>query len=165
KKIAFFLFLTAISVGNAVAQGLASKDTRFMEDALQAGVFEIKISELCVTHASTDEVKRLGEMIVVEHNRINTELKGLAGKKNLTLPTTLTGENQKKYDDLAGKSGISFDHAYVALMIQQHESAIASYREENMNGSDTDVRNWAARTIPLLEHHLLKANDAAAQLK
>lgn len=165
KKIILSLFVLATSFGNSLAQGLTAKDSRFMEDALQAGLMEIKASELCLTNAADENVKRLGEQIVVEHTRINTELKGLAAKKNCMLPATLDEENQKKYNELAQKKGSSFDHAYAEMMVKHHQNSIASYREENVNGSDTDVRNWAAKVVPILEHHLIKANDTAATLK
>lgn len=163
KNLILFFFLV-ISFGLS-AQSMTTKDCQFATDALQAGMLEIRLSELAVTNAASEEVKRLAQEVIQEHTKTNTELKALAVTKKVTVPTSLTAEGQKRYDDLALKTGSSFDHAYSEMMVKDHQKAVAMFKEENLSGSDKDLKNMASITLPVLEHHLMMANDAVASLK
>lgn len=72
------------------------------------------------------------------------------------------GDLQKRYDDLSKQKGSSFDHAYSQMALKDHQTLVASYKEENISGSDTDVKNWASVTLPLLQHDLMIATDTDA---
>ena len=39
-------------------------------------------------------------------------------------------------------------------MIKEHESAVKQFKNESENGQDADLKAFAAKTLPALEHHL-----------
>lgn len=164
KNLILFFSIVVTSFG-LFGQSMTTKDCQFATDALQAGMLEIRLSELAVTNSSSDEIKRLAQEVIVEHTRINTDLKALAVNKKVTVPVGLAADGQKRYDDLALKTGSSFDHAYSEMMVKDHQKAVAMFKEENLSGSDKDLINMASLTLPILEHHLMMANDAVARLK
>ena len=81
----------------------------------------------------------------------------LAQQKQITPPSTMGAEQQQIYDNLAKLRGGAFDRAYAQAMVKDHEDDLRDYRTEAQNGSDPDVRAFAARHVPILEEHLRMA--------
>ncbi len=59
----------------------------FMMEAARGGMAEVELSKLATTKAQNPEVKKFAQQMIQDHTNANTELKQLAGKKNVTLPT------------------------------------------------------------------------------
>lgn len=38
------------------------------------------------------------------------------------------------------------------------------FKDEDIDGSDTDVRTWASVTLPVIKHHLLLSEDLSVDL-
>lgn len=136
------------------------KDTEFAVNAADAGMLEVKLGELAQQKGTAPEVKSLGKMMVDDHSKANEELKALAQTKNITLPTSLSEKCQKKYDDIAAKSGKDFDDAFTDHMVKDHKDDIDAFKKEADKGEDPDLKQWAAGKVPTLEHHLDMAKTA-----
>lgn len=72
-------------------------DAEFAVKAADGGMMEVRLGELSKTNASSAQVKKFGDMMVSDHSKANDELKSLAAQKNITLPTALSGDKQKKW--------------------------------------------------------------------
>jgi putative membrane protein len=96
-------------------------DTDFAVKAADGGMLEVQLAQLALTKASSSKVKEFAQKMIDDHSKANEELKSLAQTKNITLPTTLSDENQKDYNDLAEKSGAEFDKAYCDFMVKDHK--------------------------------------------
>jgi putative membrane protein len=83
----------------------------------------------------------------------------------MILPNALSKDGQKHYDELSGKSGEEFDKAYAKLMVQDHEKVIAKFKKESEKGEDPDLKSWAAKTLPTLEHHLKMSKETHEKVK
>ncbi len=57
-------------------------------------------------------------------------------------------------EKLTKLSGDEFDRAYVNAMIMAHENDVAAFQNVAQNGTDADVKAFAAGTLPTLEKHL-----------
>jgi putative membrane protein len=103
--------------------------------------------------------------MVDDHGKANDELKKLASQKGITLPTDLDAKHQATYDRLSKLSGADFDRAYMADMVKDHHEDVNEFRKESQSGSDPDVKAWAAKTLPTLEHHLQMAESTNGKVK
>lgn len=135
-------------------------DTEFAVSAADGGMLEVQLGQLAQSKASSQQVKSFGKMMITEHSKANAELKALAAQKNISLPTSLSDKNQKKYDDLAGKTGKDFDDEYTTFMVKDHKEDIDKFKKEADKGDDMELRSWAAGKITTLEHHLEMAKQA-----
>jgi putative membrane protein len=81
----------------------------------------------------------------------------LAQQKQITPPGTMGAEHQRTYDDLARLRGGAFDRTYAQAMVQDHQEDLRDYQAEAQNGTDPDVKAFAARHVPLLQEHLRMA--------
>jgi putative membrane protein len=135
-------------------------DSEFAVAAADGGLLEVQLGKLAQTISNTSDVKILGQMMADEHGKSNQELKELAAQKNITLPTVLSDKNQKKYNDLASKTGKDFDDAYTDFMVKDHQEDIDEFKKQADNGNDMELKSWAAGKVSSLEHHLEMAKQA-----
>jgi putative membrane protein len=135
-------------------------DADFAVAAADGGMLEVQLGQLAVSRASAPSVKKFGQSMIDDHSKANEELKTLAAQKNITLPATLSEKNQKKYDELSGKSGGEFDKAYAKFMVEDHKEDIDEFKKEAEKGNDPDLKAWASGKVSVLEHHLGMAEAA-----
>ena len=140
-------------------------DTEFAVKAADGGMLEVKLGELAQSNGSSAEVKKFGQQMITDHGKAGSELQSLAQQKNISIPGTLSDDNQKKYDDLATKTGSDFDKAYSEFMVKDHKEDIDMFQDEADNGKDAELKSWAAEKLPTLKHHLMMAEEAEKAAK
>lgn len=141
-----------------------SSGSHFAAEAASGGMMEVKLGQLAVQKSSNDQVKMFGQRMVDDHSRANDQLMGLASKDNLTLPSQMNSKDQATYDRLSKLSGSIFDRAYINDMMSIHEKDIAAFQHEANDGKNSDLKTWAANTLPMLRDHLRLAKDTASSL-
>ncbi len=50
-------------------------------------------------------------------------------------------------------------------MVEDHTKDINDFTNEAQTGSDTEVKTWATKTLPVLEHHLAMSDSTNALVK
>lgn len=150
------------SAGKSSAQNLSSADRKFMTKAAEDGLAEVQMGQLAEQKGATPEVKNFGRELVTDHSKANSQLQQVAGSLGVTLPTQPTAHQKAAYDKLSKMSGAKFDSAFVNGQIKDHHRDIAAFQNEANHGSNPEVKNFAAQTIPVLQKHLETARKIAA---
>lgn len=163
KKIVTILFAAACF--SIQAQKVSDADQEFAKGAAGDGMLEVRLGQLAQAKGSTNVVKELGKMMEKDHSKANEELKALASRKNIVLPSALNEKQQEKYDKLAAKEGKDFDKAYSECMVDAHKEAIDKFEKESKKGDDTELKNWATTTLPTLKHHKEMSESTNKSLK
>jgi putative membrane protein len=140
-------------------------DGDFILEAASGGLMEVELGRYASTNAASARVKEFGRMMVTDHTKANTQLKAIAGKKNVTLPAAPTGKHQTHISDLTAKKGADFDKSYVAMMVDDHKEDVSKFQEEAKNGKDPDVKAFASATLPILQKHLKSIQAIQAGMK
>lgn len=104
-------------------------------------------------------------MMVKDHSAAADDLKKIADNKHLSLPTSLSADDQKKVDDMKAKTGNDFDKAYINMMIEGHKKAADKFQDEIKQGSDADLRSFATKTLDVIHAHLEAAQKCKAMQK
>jgi putative membrane protein len=136
-----------------IADDGTNPDEDFVMMAAEGGLFEVMAGELAVKKGSA-KVRKLGQMMADDHGKANADLKKIASEKNISLPSSLGNDLQKKYDQLMEKDGKDFDKAYADLMVKDHKKDIEKFRKESEEGKDPDFKKFATEKLPTLQHHL-----------
>ncbi|HWZ48908.1 MAG TPA: DUF4142 domain-containing protein, partial [Herbaspirillum sp.] len=56
---------------------------------------------------------------------------------------------------LSKLDGAAFDQQYASIIgVSAHEDAVKLFRDAAANANDPDVKQFAAQTLPTLQHHL-----------
>jgi putative membrane protein len=66
-------------------------------------------------------------------------------------------------DMLMGKSGTEFDTEFARMAVEDHQKDIAEFEKAASSASDSDVKAWAAKTLPTLRAHLKEAESLRKQ--
>ena len=106
---------------------LSGQDRRFMRQAAQAGLFEVKKSELALARSHHRQVRQLAAQMIRDHTNANQELKQLAAAKEVILPRRPSAHQRMIIRRLARLYGNHFDCAYMAVQVRAHLQAIAIF--------------------------------------
>jgi putative membrane protein len=151
------------SVSNAASSMMTDTPEAFMKHAAEGGMEEVELGKAASTRAQNPEVKKFAQMMVADHGKANEELMALAKKKNITLPTD-PGSKKADVDKMNGLKGADFDREYVDMMVDDHEADVTDFERQANNGSDPDVKAFAAKTLPVLKKHLEAIKAIQAKL-
>lgn len=139
-------------------------DRDFVEKAARAGNAEIELSQLALQTSKNEQVRVYAEMMVKDHTAAARELKAIVNRRGVVLPTGVDAAHKKMLDRLAKMDNKAFDAAYMDQMIADHEQAVALFRQHSEHGKDEDLRSYAAKTLPHLQHHHQMARDIRQKL-
>ena len=140
-------------------------DADFAVAAADGGMLEVALGKLAEKKGMSQSVKKLGAQMVADHSKANMELKALAADKHIAIPDKMSDKCQKQVSDLNEKNGRDFDKAYADLMVKDHKDDIDEFKKESEKGNDSQVSGWAKNKIPVLEHHLMMAEDTQKTLE
>ena len=139
-------------------------DQTFVMNTAKGSMAEVELGKLAAEKASNAEVKKFAQHMVDDHGKANDELKALAATKNIRLPAEPDAQQKATHARLAKMSGVGFDRAYMQAMVQGHTKAVADFRHESQAGRDSDVKAFAAKTLPTIEDHLKMAKSTGNQV-
>jgi putative membrane protein len=161
--------LISATAGHALAQGtsskaassnssLASSDVKWMEKAAQAGIAEVETGKLAAAQGKRDDVRSFGKQMMEDHGKANEELKSIALKKGVTLPDKTDEKHIRAAGKLAGLNGDAFDKEYIdEAAVSDHKDAEKHFRDGAKDLKDPDLKAFAQKTLPVIQHHLKMA--------
>ncbi len=152
------------TVANTVSSATTSGPSGFITDAAQGGVAEVAMGQVALKNSQNAEVKKFAQMMITDHTKVNTELKALAAKKNVTVTDDI-GKHKATMDKLTGQTGPGFDRTYVDAMVNDHEADVAEFQKQADNATDPDVKAFAAKTLPTLKKHLEAIKAIQSKMK
>jgi putative membrane protein len=152
---------TALFAQDPTSKSTPMKDQAFAKTAAAGGMAEVQLGQLAAKNGESEKVKAFGQKMADDHSKANDELKNVAAQKNLALPSSVTPKDQALMDKLSKMSGSAFDKAYISAMVKDHEKDVSDFKHEANSGQDSDLKAFAAKTLPTLKSHLDMAKDAA----
>jgi predicted outer membrane protein len=147
---------------SAVVTGASTESmdsAQFIADAWRDSQSEISLSQLALQRASDERVKKFAQTMIDQHTVLNQQLAGLAQGKNITLPSEPTADQASDTARLTAASAADFDRIYMQINVAVHEKDLAAFRLQAKQGSDADIRKLADAVVPLLQLHLMAAED------
>ena len=133
------------------ANVMNEKDQMFLSDQVGGNYAEIKFTQLAQQKSKSAEIKDVAKFLETEHTNALNELKDLAGKKNVSVPSEEPQDAKDKLKELTDKPANTFDKAWVEELISKHEKSIAKL--EGADVTDPDLKNWVTNILPKLRIH------------
>lgn len=127
---------------------------KFAQEAAEGGMMEVQLGQIAQKNSSTQSIQDFGKMMVDDHSALNDKLKDLASTKNVSLPSALTDDQQKKVDKLSKETGKDFDKDYVSMMIDDHKKDISKFKSAGKDIKDADFKDFVIKALPTLQKHL-----------
>lgn len=142
------------SMSHSMSKSGESKDASFMRHAAADSLAEIDMGHIALDKSSSDEVKQLAQKIIDDHTKANDQLMTIAQHKQVTLPTEPMPMAKKEAAHLKTLSGEAFDKAYARDMVKDHRKAIKMFGMESQKATDSDLKQFASTTLPVLKTHM-----------
>jgi len=145
------LFL--VCAGTLRAQTVSDGDQQFMNEAASGGMAEVDLGRLAARKGANAQVRSFGNRMVRDHSKANAELKSLASRMHVTLPTEMTAEQKTEKANLMKLSGAEFDREYMRMMVEDHDKDVAAFQQKSAGAADATLKAWVTKTLPTLEEH------------
>lgn len=148
------------STGVNSALGVAPKTGDFILQASASDMFEIESSKLALQKGD-EATKAFAQQMITDHEKTSAELKALlaGGKVQGNPVTALTEDHKEEVDELAKLEGAEFNEEYIDDQVEAHEDAVDLFKRYAEEGENAELKAWAAKTLPVLEHHYKMAQD------
>jgi putative membrane protein len=156
--------VSAQSVGEKTginsALDIAPTTADFVKEVATSDMFEIAASKLAQDKGDAPEKTFAGQMIT-DHTKTSMELKTLvtSGKVKADFPVALDSSHQSKLDKLRNQSGKDFSSDFNSEQVTAHKDAISLFERYAKGGDNSDLKDWAGKTLPALKHHLEMAES------
>ena len=144
---------------------LTRASEKFVKEAAEGGMMEVELGKLAVEKANREQVKAFGRQMQDDHGKANEELKAIAAANGVRFPQSLQGKHKRTADRLAKLSGTEFDLQYMRFIIEDHKKDLDAFQREADKGQDPDVKQFAAKQLPILKKHLDAAQATERQVK
>jgi putative membrane protein len=140
--------------------GISPTTADFVKEVAISDMFEIQSSQLAQDKGNAAE-KTFASQMVTDHTKTSTELKELVsiGKVKADVPTALDSSSQSKLDKLKGESGKDFNSDFDSDQVNGHKDAVSLFERYAKGGDNSDLKDWAGKTLPTLRHHLEMAEN------
>ena len=174
---------------HGAATGVSDHDKDFVNQMLSAGMAEIETARLAKDDASSTDVKQFAQMMIDDHTAADNLLMNVASTDAIPTDAQIDDRHMRLMNDLRKQHGLDFDKVYMDAMVGDHEDAVKALRSrveeqrsltdrlEGKNPEDrtavtpdpsndkttTRVNEWAANTLPTVEHHLDRAKEIKDQ--
>ena len=138
----------------------------FVVAAAQSDEFERRAGRMAQTMARSHRVQEFGARMVRDHTMTTQNLKMAIRRSGHPVPPPppLAPDQQQMLDQLRG-AGPGFDGVYLQQQVQAHQQALDLMRSYAHTGDNPNIRDAAAKTVPLIRHHLMMAQDLQATVR
>jgi putative membrane protein len=153
----FFAGVASLGLAGAALAQPAPPTPDFIKAAAQTDEFERQEGRLAERDGANPGVRSFGAEMVSAHTKITAALKAAIRKAGMPVPPPLTEEQASNLATLKGLHGPAFDHAYIGQQIQAHQTALGVMRAYAAGGDNPVLKQAAADTVPIVQHHLAMA--------
>lgn len=153
----------AIRAGEQASQ-LDRSDRKALAEMAEANMAEIAHGRIALAKAVNPEVRAYAQRMVDEHTTALAEVQAVAQAKGVELPKELTVRHKAKGAMLEALKGDIFDRTYIKQSGRRDHRVTSEKLRESMNKiQDPDVKALAMKLQPIVEQHLLAADELIAQ--
>ncbi len=159
---------TSAAVGAVSASTIGANSTgEFALSAATSDMFEIAASKLAVAQTKNPKVKAFAEQMIKDHTASTAKLKGLLPTAAPDVKTPMEMDQRRKglFDNLKAATKGDFDKVYLAQQLDAHKEAVDLFKGYSEHGDNAAIKDFAASTLPAVQHHRDMAKDLKDSLK
>ena len=153
------IVLITFGAGAACAAESASDvDKAFVAKVSQGGMYEVALGKVAEDRGAEQDIKDQGNTEAHDHELVGAKLKSICESAGLPFPSELNAEFKARLDKISALSGAKFDAAYVEDMKKIHAADGAAFLKESKDGTNTDLKAFAAETYNIVQRHIGELN-------
>lgn len=136
------------------AADVSMSDKGFLKKAAQSGHYEIQGSKLALKKSKNADIQKFANQMIADHQKAGDELKALAQTKKVELPPDPSFMQKGSLMLLDTYSAKNFDDEYAENVgVDAHEATVELFEKAAKDADDADIKKFAQKTLPTLQHH------------
>ena len=151
------------TAATSTKDALDQEDKTFVREAAIGGMAEVELSKIA-QKSENDDVKRFAERMIEDHTKANGQLTSIATGLGIEMPKTVDSEHERMREKLQPLHGKAFDEQYTRDMVEDHNKAVKLFQQEERSGHNSELKQFAEKTLPTLEEHQKMALDLSRKL-
>lgn len=151
------------STASTAKDTLNQEDKTFVREAAIGGMAEVQLSKIAQKSENAD-VKSFADRMVRDHTAANDQLTAIAKGFGGDMPSKLDSEHERLRDKLQTLHGKAFDEQYMRHMVEDHNKAVKLFQQESRTGHNSELKQFAQKTLPTLEEHQKMAVELSRRL-
>lgn len=156
-RLTVFIAGIAAATFAAAVRAADSADSKFLQEAIQTDIAEVKMSELALQRSNDSGVRELAHRLQTDHSTSMQQAAALAKTLGVTPPSQANAQALELYAELSKLSGQEFDAAYVTHMVAGHREAVGKFGEQTHANPTAPTAELATKALPTLKEHLAMA--------
>ena len=140
-------------------------DKQFMQSAAHSDQNEIQLSKMALAKGVTGMTKTFAEKMIADHTKSTADLKPIAAKAGVTLPTDMDADHKAMAPMLEKLSGQAFADKYNSQMVADHQKTANTMAAHQTMTKNTALKGFITKTLPVVESHLSMASQDAGKMK
>lgn len=150
--------------GSSHSRSLNEQDKEYLKDAAQGALWEIRGGKIAQTHAAHSYTKAFGQRMITDHGKEYRDAQHTAAEVGVAAPHSPDETQQHDLMLLGQFKGASFDCAYLSTEWADHMADVNGAKLELASGRNEEVKELAAKYLPILEAHLSMAEQDLMKL-
>jgi len=139
--------------------GPHANDTEFMMTAAHSDQNEIQQSKMALAKGVTGMAKDMANKMIADHTKSTADLKQIAAKKGVTLPTDMDADHKAMAPAMEKLSGQAFEQQYMKQMVADHQKTANTMASHQTMTKDPAIQGFITKTLPVVESHLQMASN------
>lgn len=144
---------------------LTDTEVAFVKSAGAGNAAEVKMAELALKNAKSDDVKNFAQMMIKDHTQANDDLAVVAKNHNIDFPPDAPEKEKALGMKMLDVKGEAFDKAYVKHAVKDHTKDVAEYKEAQGEVKDEKLAAYVNKVEPIVASHLKMAEELEAKMK
>jgi putative membrane protein len=139
--------------GDTTTAGRSMVDNRgedFVTDVLEMNADERAWLKEAINSATDQELKSAAQQMMKDHEKMETDLRAYATKRNFRTDDIDTSETVK----LTERHGMNWDEEWADEVGDRHRQMIRRFERAEKRINDTELKNVIAQHLPMLRTHL-----------
>ncbi|MCC3153734.1 DUF4142 domain-containing protein [Hymenobacter sp. BT770] len=132
-------------------------DKEFMMSAAHSDQNEIQQSKMALAKGVTGMAKDMANKMIADHSKSTADLKTIAKKKGITLPTDMDAEHKAMKPSMEKLTGKAFEQKYMEQMQADHQKTANTMMAHERMTKDADIKAFISKTLPVVQEHLAMA--------
>ena len=140
--------------GGLIGDSSNAAEKQFILTAASLVTFEEKAAELVEDKAADDATKQLADRLEGQNESFGDELKRIATRMNVSVPTELSPEHQRLLDELKNTPPEQMSKKFRQVMQEAYQQTISLYHQALKTVQTPELKEHVTETLPILQQHL-----------
>ncbi len=129
-------------------------DRDFLIRVRQAGLWEIPTGQQAQQRAGSARVKEVGRHLIEDHTKLDEQVRALAAKLNVELPSTPNADQQGWMAELSTKTGDEYDKTFADRLRAAHGKVFAAVAVVRAGTKNSEIRSFAQVAVDVVMKHM-----------